>query len=161
MHPQFLALTKNKVKFHLLFMLRKLPAAYFSGVRLVSVSAKSCVVTVKYKWFSQNPFKSTYFACLSMAAEMSTGVLALGCIWKKQPAVSMLVVSVHSNFYKKATDITTFTCNDGELFKQKIEEAISTKLPVTVNATSDGYNKAGELVASFTITWSFKAKQHN
>jgi hypothetical protein len=32
---------------------------------------------------SQNPFRSTYFACLSMAAEMSTGALALGIYIKE------------------------------------------------------------------------------
>jgi hypothetical protein len=70
----------------------------------------------------------------------------------------MLVVSVNSQYFKKATDVTTFTCSDGLLFKQKIAEAIATKQPVTVTAKSDGYNVAGELVASFTITWGFKVK---
>ncbi len=139
-------------------MLRKLPAAFFSGVRLVIVTNEKCIVLVKYKWFSQNPFKSTYFACLSMAAEMSTGILALGNIWKKEPKISMLVVNIQSNYLKKATNITTFTCNDGNLFTQKIEETIATKEAVTVTSKSDGYNNEGELVASFVITWSFKSK---
>lgn len=50
-----------------LFLLAKLPAAYFSGVRVLSLDEEECKVKVPYKWFSQNPFKSTYFACLSMA----------------------------------------------------------------------------------------------
>ncbi len=158
MHQDFLKLVANKFKFHYLFMLHKLPAAFFSGVRLASIDENKCVVTVKYKWFSQNPFKSTYFACLSMAAEMSTGVLALGNIWKRKPGISMLVVSVDSKYFKKATDITTFTCNDGQLFTQLINETVATNQPVTVVSKSDGYNKAGELVASFVITWSFKVK---
>jgi hypothetical protein len=160
MNKEFLQLTNNKFKFHYLFMLRKLPATFFSGVRLVSINEQQCIVNVTYKWFSQNPFKSTYFACLSMAAEMSTGVLALGNIWKRKPGISMLVVSVNSHYFKKATDITTFTCNDGALFAQKIEEAITTKEAITVTSKSEGYNKVGELVASFDITWSFKVKSN-
>ena len=52
------------------FLFTKLPSAYFSGVRLRHIDENKCFVTVPYKWFSKNPFKSTYFACLAMAAEM-------------------------------------------------------------------------------------------
>ena len=68
---KFLQLINNPFKFRL-FLLAKLPSAFFSGVRVLVADEKKCVVTVPYKWFSKNPFKSTYFACLSMAAEMST-----------------------------------------------------------------------------------------
>jgi hypothetical protein len=157
MDSKFQQLISSKLKYSL-FLLKNLPSAYFSGLKLVAVSEEKCSISVPFKWFSKNPFRSTYFACLSMAAEMSTGILALGNIYGVNPGVSMLVVNATSNFYKKATDITTFTCNDGLLFQQKIQETINTKQPVTVTAKSDGYNKAGELVASFSFTWSFKAK---
>ena len=67
---EFLKLIKHPFKFQL-FMLSKLPSAFFCGVRVVDADENKCSVKVPYKWFSQNPFKSTYFACLSMAAEMS------------------------------------------------------------------------------------------
>ena len=121
---QFLQLIKHPFKFKL-YMLLKLPSAFFCGVRVVDADEKKCVVKVPFKWFSQNPFKSTYFACLSMAAEMSTGVLALAHIYKRQPSVSMLVLKVEGNFIKKATGLTIFTCDDGLLIKQTIEDAIS------------------------------------
>jgi hypothetical protein len=73
---QFLALTRQGWKFRL-FMLQKLPAAYFSGVRVREIRPEYARVSVPYRWFSQNPFRSTYFACLSMAAEMSTGLLGM------------------------------------------------------------------------------------
>ena len=57
------------------FYFQKLPAAFFSGVRIKEVGETKCRVSVPYKWFTQNPFRSTYFACLAMAAEMSTGAL--------------------------------------------------------------------------------------
>jgi hypothetical protein len=93
-----------------------------------------------------------------MAAEMSTGVLALGCIYNKKPKVSMLVVNINGDFFKKATDTTTFICKDGNQFKNKIELAIASGIAQTVVSKSEGYNLAGELVATFTIIWSFKAK---
>ena len=74
---EFLQLIKHPFKFKL-YMLSKLPSAFFSGVRVVHADEYACAVKVPYKWFSQNPFRSTYFACLSMAAEMSTGEHAGG-----------------------------------------------------------------------------------
>lgn len=141
-----------------MFLLSKLPSAYFSGVRVKSLDENKCEVTVPFKWFSQNPFRSTYFACLSMAAEMSTGALALGHLYKRKPAVSMLVVKTEGEYFKKAVDKTTFVCQDGDQIKRMIEEAIVTGEARTVRAKTVGTNKAGELVAEFFITWSFKAK---
>jgi hypothetical protein len=158
MNEKFLALINNKFKFKI-FLWQNLPSALFSGVRLVNLTNETCVVKVPYKWFSRNPFKSTYFACLAMAAEMSTGVLALGNIYGKKPGVSMLVVALKGEFFKKATDITTFTCKDGLLFQQKIAESIANNEAVTVLSKSEGYNLAGELVATFEVTWSFKGKK--
>jgi len=154
---EFLKLIKHPFKFKL-FMLAKLPSAFFCGVRVVDADENKCLVKVPYKWFSQNPFKSTYFACLSMAAEMTTGLLGLMHIHKRLPAVSMLVVKIEGNFIKKANGITVFTCEDGLAIKQTIEDAISSNEGRTITAKSYGRNAAGEIVADFAITWSFKAK---
>ncbi|MGQ0739980.1 MAG: DUF4442 domain-containing protein [Bacteroidota bacterium] len=153
----FIKQMKHPVKFRM-FLFAKLPAAYFAGVRVREVDDKKCRVTVPYKWLSQNPFRSTYFACLSMAAELSTGALAMAHLYKINPPVSMLVVKVESEYYKKATGRTSFFCEDGELFQKAIEETITTGEAKTVSAKSIGTNKEGEVVAEFYITWSFKAK---
>jgi Domain of unknown function (DUF4442) len=155
--PAFIKLMKHPVKFRM-FLFFKLPSAYFSGVRLRDIDAAHSRVTVPFKWFSQNPFKSTYFACLAMAAEMSTGVLGLMQLHKRKPAVSMLVVGLEAKYFKKATDRTSFICKDGELIAQAVDEAIATGEARTIRATSTGTNKDGEVVAEFYITWSFKAK---
>jgi len=156
---EFLKLIKHPFKFKL-FMLAKLPSAFFCGVRVVDADENKCLVKVPYKWLSQNPFKSTYFACLSMAAEMSTGLLGLMHIHKRQPAVSMLVVKIEGNFIKKATGITVFTCEDGLLIKKTIEDAVFSNEGKIVTARSYGRNAAGEIVADFAITWSFKVKSN-
>jgi hypothetical protein len=153
----FIRLVRHPLKFRL-FLLFKLPAAFIAGVRVRSVDEQQAVVSVPFKWLTQNPFRSTYFASLSMAAEMSTGVLALAEIHKRNPAVSMLVVKVDATYYKKATDRSTFTCEDGDLFRQAIDETVATGEARTVKARSVGRNKAGEVVADFFITWSFKVK---
>src|SRR5215217_2838876 len=108
----FFKLISHPVKFRM-FLLSRLPAAYFAGVRARSVSPEKCTVSVPYKWFTKNPFRSTYFACLSMAAEMSTGILSMAHVYKREPRISMLVVAVEGKFYKKATAKTEFICKEG------------------------------------------------
>lgn len=153
----FLKMMKHPLKFRM-FLFTKLPAAYISGVRVREVDAIKCVASVPYKWLSQNPFRSTYFACLSMAAELSTGALAMAHLYKIDPPVSMLVVKVDSEYFKKATGRTYFTCEDGALFENAIAETIATGEPRTVKAKSIGKNKEGDIVAEFYVTWSFKSR---
>lgn len=136
----------------------KLPSAFFSGVRIKYVDEQKAMVVVPYKWFTKNPFRSTYFACLAMASELSTGLLAMMNVYGRKPAVSMLVVKLEAQYFKKATGVTTFTCDQGKAFSTIINEAIQTKEPKEFTAVSNGVNEAGELVATFTITWSFKVK---
>lgn len=153
----FLQLMKHPVKYRF-FLLTKLPAAFFSGVRIKDVNEERCVVTVPYKWFSQNPFRSTYFACLAMAGELSTGALAMAHIYKRTPAVSMLIVKMEANYFKKAAGITTFTCANGHALQEAIEKTIATGEAQTLVARSTGINKEGQAVAEFLFTWSFKVK---
>lgn len=141
-----------------LFLLWKLPAAFFSGVRIESILPEACVASVPYRWITQNPFRSTYFASLSMAAELSTGALALAHLYQSNPSVSMLVTRLEVDFFKKATERIFFTCADGELFYKAVNETLIDGMPRTVRARSTGKNSQGELVAEFYITWSIKAK---
>lgn len=154
---KFFDLVRHPIKFRF-FLLSKLPSAFFCGVRVRHIDNEKAVVTVPYKWFSTNPFRSTYFACLSMAAEMSTGVLAMAHTYNEQPAVSMLVLKVEGSFIKKATGVTTFTCNDGQMVKEVVQQAQTSGTSAIATMRSQGKNKEGETVAEFVITWTFKVK---
>lgn len=156
---KFLETVQHPIKFRL-FLLSKLPSAFFSGVKVKYADDSKAIVTIPFKWFSKNPFRSIYFACLSMAAEMSTGVLAMSNTYEQTPAVSMLVIKTEAIYLKKATGVTTFTCEDGKMLKATIDEAKASGKGTTFAARSVGRDKDGEVVAEFTITWSFKAKSH-
>jgi len=153
----FFKVVNNPLKFRL-FLLQKLPAAYFAGLRVEKIDEEKAIVSVPFKWFTKNPFRSTYFACLSMAAEMSTGILGMANIYKRKPAVSMLIVSMEGKFYKKATGKTKFVCEDGTAIKEAIQNAMGTAQPQMITAKSTGYNSANEVIAEFLFSWSFKAK---
>lgn len=141
------------------FMLQRLPSALFAGLRIKQFNEQSAVVTVRYKWFNQNPFRSMYFAIQSMAAEMSTGLLASAQVYQRKPAVSMLVIGLEAQFSRKAVGMIFFSCGDGNEIASAVEQAIISGEGTTVKAKATGRNEAGEIVSEFWITWSFKRRQ--
>jgi hypothetical protein len=153
----FFRLTQSPLKFRL-YLLSKLPAAFFAGLRITEADTDHCVVTVPYRWSTRNPFRSIYFACLGMAAEMSTGILAMAGVYKSNPRVSMLVTGMEAQFTKKATGRIRFTCNDGPAIREAVNQSKTTGEGQTIKTHSIGTNEAKEIVAEFFITWSFKVK---
>ena len=152
----FRALVLSPVKFRL-FLLARLPMAYIAGLRVTALSEEHATVRVPYKYLNKNPFQSIYFACLSMAAELSTGVLCMMQVYKVVPAISMLVVHMEADFIKKAVGNIAFTCHDGEVIAEAVEKTKTTGEGVTVIAISIGVDESGDLVATFRYTWSLKA----
>jgi hypothetical protein len=147
--------TSLKLNFFLFF---KLPSAFWSGVRVKSISKEQCIVTVKHRWFNQNPFKSMYFAVQAMAAELTTGALVMMQIKKSGKNISMLVANNNSNFSKKATGRITFTCNDGHLIEAAIKQTIATGEGQTIWMKSVGVNEKREQVSEMNFEWSIKLK---
>jgi hypothetical protein len=94
-----------------------------------------------------------------MAAELSTGIICSAGIYKRNPSISMLIVKMEGFFYKKATGKIVFTCRDVEKILLAVEETVKTSEGTTVICNSKGVNEAGELVAEFNFTWSFKSKK--
>ena len=140
------------------FTFFKLPSAFWSGVRVKSISPEICEVTVKHRWFNQNPFKSMYFAVQAMAAEFTTGALVMFHIKKRGKNISMLVAQNKAIFTKKATGRITFTCNQGDLIAEVIQKAIVTNEGQTVWLTSIGVNEKGEQVSEMQFEWTLKAR---
>ena len=153
----FFNLIRSPVSFRM-FMIKKLPAAFFSGLKMEEINDDKCTVSVPYRWFTKNPFRSTYFACLSMAAEMATGALVLAQTYQRKPPIATLIIAVDSVYHKKAISRTFFTCADGALIKSTVESAVLQKEAQVIKTYSKGLNKEGELVAEFWFTWSLKAR---
>ncbi|GAA3974935.1 PaaI family thioesterase [Hymenobacter antarcticus] len=141
-----------------LFMVRKLPMAWLAGLRLTQLTPVHATVTVRFKHLTQNPFRSIYFACLAMAAELASGMQAMMHVQGGSP-VSMLVVKLEGDFMKKAVGLITFTCPDGPAIAQAVAESRATGEGRTIACTSTGVDEAGDVVAVFRLTWSFRAKR--
>lgn len=157
MHASYLKKVNNSFLYSL-FLIQKLPIAWISGLKVAGVTKDSAKVNIKFKYLNKNPFKSMYFACQAMAAEMSTGLLALGCLDAQSEKVSMLVIDLNCSFTKKAIGTIQFVCEDGAKVKACIDEAVETGKGVVCVMQSKGFNEAGDCVSTFNITWTFKKK---
>lgn len=150
---------QKKMRHPLIFwfaMLAKLPTALFWRLRVVSLDEQKCQVSIPYFWRSKNPFKSIYFAALAGAAELSTGALCQLALAGKG-SFSMLVVDFRAEYSKKANTKILFACEQGgELFR--LIDALKPGETNQLTMLSIGKNKAGEEVARFFITWSFKRR---
>lgn len=140
------------------FLLYKLPSAYFSGVRVRSINDKEAVATVRHQWINQNPFKSLYWATQGMASELVTGILVMKQIDICGKKISMLVTNQNGTFTKKATGKITFICKDGDKIKQAIDQTILTGEGQTLIMTAEGFDEENESVSKFEYEWSVKVK---
>lgn len=140
-----------------LFLLWKLPSAWFMGINVRSCDSEKAVVRLPYGWRSQNPFRSTYFAAQCAAAELSTGILALAHLQEKPP-VSMLVTNIEAEFLKKASDTLLFTCEEGAALEAAIQRALDTGEAQVFAAKSVGRLPDGTEAGRVQVTWSFKKK---
>ncbi|RCW92336.1 DUF4442 domain-containing protein [Winogradskyella arenosi] len=150
-----MVISPSKLNTYLMF---KLPAAFFTGVRTKALNENSCVVQVKHRWVNQNPFQSMFWAVQGMAAELSTGALVMTKIKASRRPISMLVASNNATFSKKATGVITFTCQEGQRIDAAIEKAIASGDGQTVWLNAKGVNKEGVEVSDFNFEWTLKLK---
>jgi len=140
------------------FTFFKLPAAWWTGVRVRHMDDEKAVVRVKHSWCNQNPFRSMFWAVQGMAAELTTGVLVMEQIRKSGKRISMLVANNNATFTKKATGRITFTCTDGKKIREAVLRAIETGEGQTVWMQSTGVNEEGIPVSTFNFEWTLKVK---
>ena len=141
-----------------LYMLANLPAGLFSGMRVEHVDEHRCVTSVPFRWRNQNPFKSTYFAILSMAAELSSGAPAMIAVRGAPASVALIIVGMEAEFIKRANTKITFTCEEVSKINAAIEETLQTGESTTTTVTTEGKDTNGVIVARFHFTWSFRKR---
>ena len=150
-------MAKSPVKMKL-FMMKQLPMAFFAGLKVIKMDNRGASVSVPFKFLNKNPFRSVYFAVLSMAAELSSGIIALAALHDFDVPVSMLVLKMKAEFLKKAKSKIVFTCDDAEKIRDTIARSIETGEGQKIEVRSSGYDTSGDIVAEFVFEWTFKPK---
>ena len=154
---KFQKLVNNSFLFRV-FLLKSLPLAFIAGIRVKQLTNELAITTVKFKWLTQNPFKSMYFASQAMAAEMSTGLLVMNHTYQAKPSVSMLITSNTAVYMKKAVGKITFICDDGDKVAESINKSKQSGEGMVIGLKSVGKDELGDVVSEFIFTWSLKAK---
>ncbi len=150
-----LALNRWKLKW---FFIGKMPLGFLAGMRVVAFDEEKAAVSIPYNYITKNPFRSVYFAAQSMAAELSSGVIAINEVMNAPLPVSMLVFNMDARFTKKARSKVVFTCNGVKEIKETVRNAVETGEGQTVTVTTTGVDAEGDVVSVFHFTWTFKTK---
>jgi len=141
------------------YLLFSLPMGWIAGLRVREINEDRCVTSVPFKWLNKNPFKSTYFAVQSMAAELSTATACLLAVQGQKPSVAFIIVDLKANFTKKATDRVYFTCEDTQKAFEAVSKCIETGEATQATFKTVGKMKDGTIVSEFEFTWSFKQRR--
>ena len=137
------------------FLLKKLPLAFFAGVKVINIDDQGSSTSLKFKWINQNPFHSIYFAAMQMAAELATGLLLFQYRSSATP-FSMLLLRVEAEYHKKAVGKITFSCNEGNNVQSYINIIFSGNEGQVISMPVMAHNENGDLVADFIFSWSCK-----
>lgn len=140
-------------------MVSKLPMGLLAGLKITEIDGKHCKVTVPYKYLNKNPFNTTYWAVLGMAAEMAPGAMVMMYTYKSTPSISTFVVGCEGKFIKRAVGLTTFVFDEGHLVEEAVKRAVDTGEAQEFVTRSIGYDNKGEVVSEFTFTWGLKARK--
>ncbi len=146
---------KKKIWFNL-FSIVKLPLAFITNLSINEITDELCVTKVKYNYINKNPFKSTYFASLSMAAELATGILTTYHIQNSEKKIAFIVTSMKAEFNKKAKGTTFFRCDQGNEIKKLIKNLNLKDDKGKISLIVNGYNENKETICQFTFEWSLK-----
>jgi uncharacterized protein DUF4442 len=140
------------------YLWRHLPLAACAGLRLESLDGASCTVSLPGGWRTQNPFRSTYFAAQSMAAEMSTGAPALVLVEGAPASVAMILRELKAVFTRRIQGRSRFTFGQVAEMQDVVERAARSGESETYTARSLGHAADGTLASEFEVTWSFKRR---
>ncbi len=101
----------NPMKFKFAIF-KKNHSIIFWGAKVKAIDFERCEIYLPYRWSTQNPFNSIYFAARCGVAEISTGLM-LDVMLRDRGSWSMLVIDFKAKFTKKAISGITYTCEDG------------------------------------------------
>jgi len=129
-----------------------------SGIRLVQLDEGKAVSEVPFRWRNKNPFNSMYFAVQSMAAELSTAAPVMLALKDFNADVALIIVDLKADFVKKAQSKVTFSCTEYRRIYETIAQLKRAEDTIAITIKTTGRDTAGDEVATFYFTWSFRRR---
>ena len=152
------SLTKMNL-FLKLFGLAKVPLIAYVNPKIIACDNTQVVVKIKLNRRTKNHLNSMYFGALAIGADISGGFLAMQIANERKLKISLAFKAMSAEFLKRPERDVIFTCQDGLLIQQMLEESAQTKQRINqvVNILATCPDTFGdEPVATFALTLSIK-----
>lgn len=144
-----------------LFGLMKVPLIFWVSPSVVSLNDRECIIKIPLNRRTKNHLKSMYFGVLCTGADIAGGLVAMNEITASKKKIALSFKDFKADFSKRAEGDVHFICTQIPEIKNFVKEVISSKermnFPVEIKAVVPSINPE-EVVASFTLTLSLKAK---
>ena len=141
------------------FGLSKVPMIYYCRPKVIEISSDSVTVKIPLLRRNKNHVGSMYLGALSVGADITSAMLALGIIKASDKKIIPIFKDFHADYYKRAEGDVHFVCNEGIKIKKMLKEVIDNDMRINEKIIVNAYvpNKLGEeVVAKFSLTLSLK-----
>ncbi|WP_221074557.1 PaaI family thioesterase [Agarivorans aestuarii] len=145
-----------------LFGMFKVPLIWYCRPKILEMDEQKVIVKIPLKRRTKNHLNSMYFGTLAVGADVAGGFLAIAKAEQYGKKVSLAFKAVEGQFLKRPEADVIFSCTDGKLIDQMLEQTMQSgervNQAVTINATCPSISD-DEIVAKFSLTLSLKAIQ--
>lgn len=137
----------------------KVPFIWLSRPKIISLDEDKVEVVIPLRRRTKNHLNSMYFGVLAVGADVAGGFMAMSKAQQRGKNISLAFKAVKAEFLKRPEADVLFTCNDGKLIDEMLDEAIKTgervNQVVTITATCPSLH-GDEPMAVFELTLSIK-----
>ena len=141
------------------FVITKVPMIFYCRPKVIEINSDSVTVKIPLLRRNKNHVGSMYLGALSVGADITSAMLALGIIKKSDKKIIPIFKDFHADYYKRAEGDVHFVCNEGIKIKKMLKEVIDNNVRINEKIIVNAYvpNKLGEeVVAKFSLTLSLK-----
>ncbi|WP_026959181.1 DUF4442 domain-containing protein [Aliagarivorans taiwanensis] len=147
------------------FMLRyfglvKVPLIGFCRPKILVMTEQELVMKIPLRRRTKNHLNSMYFGALAVGADVAGAFLAFAKTANSPYRISLAFKAVEGEFLKRPEDDVVFTCKDGALIDQMLEQSAASgervNQAVEIIATCPKLS-GDEVMARFSLTLSLKA----
>lgn len=152
----------QKANFYLnTFGFFKVPLIWLCRPKLLKLDEDEVELLIPLKRRTKNHLNSMYFGVLAVGADVAGGFMAMSKAQQRGKRVSLAFKEVEGKFLKRPEADVIFTCKDGKLIDEMLDETIRSgeriNKPVRIVATCPSLY-GDEPMAEFSLVLSLKAK---
>lgn len=142
-----------------LFAFTKVPLIWVCRPKILELDDQKVIVKIPLKRKTKNHLNSMYFGVLAVGADVAGGFLAMSKAKENGKKISLAFKQVDGQFLKRPEADVVFTCSQGNLIDEMLEESTSSgeriNRAVKIVATCPSIN-GDEPMAIFNLTLSIK-----